>query len=228
MCACLIASPAPLSPYPPPRLAVALAVLHQACDYATELGVVPWEFAVDRDDLSRAGATHNDLRWLIARGLLEHGLEKTRANDPRRTFQCPGGRLLRERSCFVLSALGLAWAERFVRDATHAGSREEQNGRLLPIGDRPHWDADRRELSFREGGLKRFRSPAPNQERVLAAFEEDGWPPRIDDPLPPQADQDSKRRLRDTIATLNRGQKGIRFSADGLGQGVCWQAVEHE
>jgi len=32
----------------------------------------------------------------------------------------------------------------------------------------------------------------------LGAFEDDGWPPRIDDPLPPQKDQDSKRRLADT------------------------------
>jgi hypothetical protein len=210
------------------RLAAALAVLHQARDYAAALGVSPWEFAVEWEDLAQVGATHNDLRWLIARGLLEHGLEKTRPNDPRRTFQCPGGRMLGTASCFALSAIGAAWAEQLVREATQAAPSGERNGRSSPAGDSPHWDADRREFSFRDQVLKRFRSPAPNQELVLTAFEEEGWPPRIDDPLPPHADQDSKRRLRDTIATLNRGQKVIRFLADGLGQGVRWEAVEHD
>src|SRR5215218_1967155 len=101
MCACLAHASTPFPGRPPLRLAAALAVLHQARDFAAELAVSPWEFAVEWEDLARAGATHNDLRWLIARGLLEHGLEKTRASDARRTFQCPGGRLLRERSCFV-------------------------------------------------------------------------------------------------------------------------------
>jgi hypothetical protein len=50
---------------------------------------------------------------------------------------------------------------------------------------------------------------------------------RIDDPLPPQADQDPKRRLHDTINALNRKQRQrvIRFSGDGTGQGVRWAAV---
>jgi hypothetical protein len=208
-------------------LAAALAVLHQARDYAAELKVSPWEFAVEWEDLARAGATHNDARWLLAYGLLEHGVEKTKSSDPRRTFQCPAGRVLGPSSCFVLTAIGAAWAEQLVREATQSEPSGERNGRSVPIGDRPQWDSERREFSFRGDILKQFRSPAPNQERVLAAFEEEGWPTRIDDPLPPHADQDSKRRLRDTIATLNRGQKAIRFLADGLGQGVRWEAVEH-
>lgn len=228
MCACLAHSSSTFPGRPPLRLAAALAILYQARDYAAELKVSPWEFAAEWEDLARAGATHNDLRWLLAYGLLEHGVEKTRASDPRRTFQCPAGRVLGPSSCFVLSAIGAAWAEQLVREATQASPSGERNGRSLPIGDRPHWDGDRREFSFREQVLKRFRSPAPNQELVLAAFEEEGWPARIDDPLPPHADQDSKRRLRDTIATLNRGQKAIRFQADGLGQGVCWKAVDHD
>jgi hypothetical protein len=69
--------------------------------------------------------------------------------------------------------------------------------------------------------------PAANQERVLAAFEEEGWPVHIDDPLPPSPDQDSKRRLHDTINSLNRNQKCplIRFVGDGTGQGVRWEFV---
>jgi hypothetical protein len=75
--------------------------------------------------------------------------------------------------------------------------------------------------------VKQFKVPAANQERILAAFEEDGWPIRIDDPLPPAVEQDPKRRLHDTINSLNRNQKRplIRFIGDGSGQGIRWQLV---
>ena len=59
------------------------------------------------------------------------------------------------------------------------------------------------------------------------AFEEDGWPSRIDDALPPVVGLVTKRRLRDTIKSLNRRQKNrlIRFKGDGTGEGVCWQLM---
>jgi hypothetical protein len=91
----------------------------------------------------------------------------------------------------------------------------------------PKWDCCRHE--FRVGGVlvKAFRVPSPNQETILAAFEEEGWPPRVDDPLPPRPDLDSKRRLHDTVKSLNRNQKTrlIRFTGDGTGEGVCWAFV---
>ncbi len=70
--------------------------------------------------------------------------------------------------------------------------------------------------------------PAANQEAILAAFQEEGWCPRIDDPLAPKLNQDSKRRLHDTINSLNRNQKHalIRFLGDGKGEGVRWGFVE--
>ncbi len=73
--------------------------------------------------------------------------------------------------------------------------------------------------------VKQYKVPAPNQERVLAAFEEEGWPVHIDDPLPPSNDQDPKRRLHDTINSLNRNQKRslLRFIGDGSGQGLRWE-----
>jgi hypothetical protein len=75
--------------------------------------------------------------------------------------------------------------------------------------------------------VKRFRVPSPNQERILAAFEEEGWPPRIDDPLPPHPEQEPKRRLRDTIKSLNRHQinRLLHLTGDGTGQGVRWNTA---
>jgi hypothetical protein len=75
--------------------------------------------------------------------------------------------------------------------------------------------------------VKRFRVPAASQEAILAAFEEESWPPRIDDPLPPRNDLSPKRRLQETIKSLNRNQSHplIRFSGDGNAQGVLWELV---
>ena len=105
----------------------------------------------------------------------------------------------------------------------------EKNGRagLIPGS---HWDAEGRELRIGGRLVKRFKWPATNQETVLAAFEEEGWRRRIDDPLPPVPDQLSTRRLSETIKQLNRHQKNalIRFRGDGTGEGVTWELVERD
>lgn len=95
---------------------------------------------------------------------------------------------------------------------------------------RPNWDAKRRELRVNETVVKRFRQPAQNQELILAVFEEDGWPERIDDPLPPDPVRDAKERLHDVIKKLNRAQDVplIRFRGDGTGTGVLWELLDGE
>ena len=88
----------------------------------------------------------------------------------------------------------------------------------------PRWDFQLRELTIRGELVKRFKNPAPCQELVLAAFEEEGWPPRIDDPLSGGDSSDDEQRLHDVVRNLNRNQaRGrIHFSRDGKGQGVRW------
>jgi hypothetical protein len=51
--------------------------------------------------------------------------------------------------------------------------------------------------------LKHFRRSAPNQERLLSAFEAAGWPREIDDPLPRVDGVVPGERLHDTIKWLN-------------------------
>jgi hypothetical protein len=72
--------------------------------------------------------------------------------------------------------------------------------------------------------IKEFRRPAANQELVLAALEEEGWPAKIDDPLPPTSGIDPRVRLHDTIKALNRHHlhQILRFRGDGKGQGIRW------
>jgi hypothetical protein len=93
---------------------------------------------------------------------------------------------------------------------------------------KPQWDAVYRELRVGKCVVKEYRVPSLNQESILLAFQEEGWPHRIDDPLPPQENIEPKCRLHDTIKRLNRSQKNplIRFRGDGTGEGVCWEYTE--
>jgi hypothetical protein len=88
----------------------------------------------------------------------------------------------------------------------------------------PKWDSDRRQLRVDATIVKEFKVPATNQVIILAVFEEENWPPKIDDPLPQKSDIDPQRRLHDTINSLNRRQRHrlLHFGADGLGRGIRW------
>jgi len=94
-------------------------------------------------------------------------------------------------------------------------------------GSRPRWKQLARELWFGGVLVKRFCVPARNQTLILAAFEEEGWPPRMDDPLPPVAGTNCKRRLHNAINCLNRAHRArvMRFFGDGTGTGICWKLV---
>jgi hypothetical protein len=89
----------------------------------------------------------------------------------------------------------------------------------------PYWDSDRRILCVHGQVVKQFRQSSPNQERVLQAFQEEGWPPAIDDPLPHRPGTDPKWRLKSTIQSLNSHQtnRALRFRGDGSGERVLWE-----
>jgi hypothetical protein len=93
---------------------------------------------------------------------------------------------------------------------------------------KPRWDAVARELWYDGQLVKRFTQPSRNQERILAALEEEGWPPRIDDPLPGDRRVDRHNRLREAIRSLNEHQahKLLVFARDGRGQGLTWRPME--
>ncbi|MDA1051990.1 MAG: response regulator [Planctomycetota bacterium] len=95
------------------------------------------------------------------------------------------------------------------------------------VTSRPSWQLATKELIFGGVLIKQFSRASENQECVLAAFEEEGWPPRIDDPLPPRDEVDMKERLRATVRSLNHRhlQEVIRFYADGTGTGYRWSRI---
>jgi hypothetical protein len=219
------------TPETSPAILRAIALLLQAHDYALKVGRDPWEFAVEILILRKAGSTHSDLRWLLCREYVDHATEITAQEDPRRVFQPSANLYFNRSTCFVLNPAGVRFAlltrgqTGKVEDGAPADDLTGRNG--TTGGQVPLWDRELQVLRLGDLVVKQFKAPAPNQEAILCAFQEEGWPPRIDDPIPPQLNQDPKTRLHDTINSLNRNQKHplIRFLGDGSGQGIRWELV---
>jgi hypothetical protein len=82
---------------------------------------------------------------------------------------------------------------------------------------KPRWDADRCALYFKGQQVRKYhRVKAKDLIRIIEAFEELGWPARIDSPLPAGVN------LREKVRELNREITSIRFASDGKGEGIAW------
>lgn len=222
-----------------PKLQPAFDLLLESFDYALDTGSDRWEFAVPIRQLSKLRLGPSDLRWLVRKGYALHAREVTVPGDNGRRFQSTGDLTFCKRTCFVLTDAGVVQARSLNSDqggihggnssngadpASHSGPAASSITQPTPV---PQWDTTNRELRINGRLVKRFKWQAINQETILAAFEEEGWPARIDDPLPPHPEQDPKRRLADTIKCLNRKQAHelIHFRGDGTGEGVFWEYV---
>lgn len=215
---------------------VGLKYLFRAYSRAHMAGTDVWEYAVEIAELEQAGLYRSELRWLVLQGYADHAEEVTRPGSLQREFRTLDPHRFTSQTCFVLTDRGIRLFERHadplkVRslDVTpDPVSNGPGNGHLassLPL--LPSWDPQRRELRVGHLLVKRFRQPAGNQELILIAFEEEGWPWRIDDPLPTLHGQDPRVRLHDAIKCLNRNQvhRLLRFRGDGTGEGVTWEFI---
>ena len=214
-----------------PKLQAALVHMAQASEYARDVRRNAWDFALGIESLVALGVTESDLRWLVSKGYVEHACEITRSCNAVRRFRPSRSLAFPKKTCFVLTDAG-ALAAATLSDGpdtlplVHAQDQRgpSTSGQSVIL---PHWDSDDRVVRVGQCIVKRYRVPAPNQEAILAAFQEEGWPPHIYDPLSPQADQDPKCRLHDTIKRLNRHHIRwlLRFAGDGTGERVCWAFV---
>lgn len=229
----------------PSRICPAILLLLEAFQYAEQTSADYWEFAVELEYLAGLNLTHNDFRWLVKQALVEHRREVTLEGDDGRAFRVTGDLTFSERTCFILTDKGISIARELCQvtasrntssfsstiDSGNGSKAKDyrqlsRNGELRrSVPSLPKWDAERRILSINGTIVKHFKWTAMNQEAVLATFEEEGWPTRIYDPLPPKIEQDPKRRLSDTIKCLNRKQKKrlIHFRGDGTGEAVTWE-----
>lgn len=211
----------------------ALGLLLQASEYALELDQDVWDLAVELSVLRAARLTNSDLRWLAAMGYVEHAVETTGPNDRARQFRRTPLLTFDDTTCLVLTDGGFAVAQEISGgDSLVMLAGPTASNCKIVVSDEiqaaPKWDHQRRQLRVGSDIVKEFKLPSPNQETVLMAFEEEGWPPRIDDPLPPLPQLDPRRRLHDTIKALNRKQKHylIRFMGDGSGEGIRWELTD--
>jgi len=225
------------------RMIAGLKFLVQAREYADDVQTDIWDFALELRELRSVELSNSDLRWLVMKGYVEHARESTLPGEAQRSFRRTKGLSFTKHTCFVLTDTGLDAAHSMgvfetqmdqIAEATPAKAPATTARISVPEIDAkpaarvvPRWDGDLQELRVNGAIVKQFKVPAPNQEMILSAFQEENWPVRIDDPLPPHPDQDSKRRLHDTIVSLNRNHKSrfIRFMGDGTGEGVRWTLV---
>lgn len=221
----------------PSRIYAGLHLLLEALEYAHNLETNEWNFAIELSCLRRLKLSNSDLRWLVGRGLIDHAIEITAPDEGERSFKHIARLTPCKRLCFMLTPRGAAMCREIFRKSAPVDRIQNQlseDSSMLTIAasfpSTPKWDRDRQELRIGSIVIKRFRVPAASQEAVLAAFEEEGWPPRIDDPLPPRSDQSPKRRLQETIKSLNRNQKRplIRFLGDGSAQGILWEFCDDD
>jgi len=223
---------------PPHReLQKALDLLLQAREYAEELDRDAWDFAVELKCLREAGLTNNDVRWLMYQGFLVLGTDVPGGSKCLSRQQEKGRSPLHEGDFFLLSEHGYGFAIETLGETyrpaqqalpNNGMSQREASPSQNATPAKPQWDSSRRTLVYGKQVVKEFKSQAVNQEIVLAAFEEEEWQFRIDDPLPQHPDIVGKQRLHDTISSLNRNQKRrlLRFRGDGTGEGICWEPCD--
>lgn len=218
-----------------------LGLLWQTYIYARSSGADLWDFALETKTLYETGLSVSDLRWLVARKFAEHGQEISVYGSPHRAFHTGSGFYFEPTTCVVLTAAGADFAAKVLQEAPaefvgvgHTGRgrsaamirpRQDEPDTVSESVMKPRWNISRRELSVAGQLVKRFRVPAQNQELILCAFEEEGWPDCIDDPLPMTSDRDTQTRLHDAINRLNGRQANplLRFHGNGNGTGVSWE-----
>lgn len=210
----------------PARIRPGMFQLHQASELARDTDRDLWDFAVEVGSLREAGLRYSELRWLVCKAFVEHARETTRLNADKRSFQRTGELTFTDKTCFVLTQMGQELARNM--DLPLPAAEPPGQTAIETPSNRPVWDVDRYELRWQGQLVKKYSVPSPNQRMVLMAFEEEGWPCRIDDPLPQHPDLEPKRRLHDTIKSLNRHQQNrlLRFLGDGTGEGVRWEPAD--
>jgi hypothetical protein len=212
---------------PPSRpMITALTLLLRARDTARGLGLDPWEFAVGLPELLAAGLTGTDVRWLVAKGYVIQALERVKPSGKRRSFRRHANLALTPRSSFLLTDAGARFLDHWQPSLPSTAVPDApSDSAATPSLAVPHWDNALRKLWYRGTLVKWYRVPAESQETILAAFQEENWPPRIDDPLGQVDGLDPHERLHEAVKGLNRGQvtRLMVFRRDGTGEGVMWE-----
>jgi hypothetical protein len=201
---------------------IAYAELLTACWQARAAGRSPREEPVRLAHLSDRGVPYSVPLWILFQGHVEHLVCPHTAADTKAS-----GARLGEASLLALTPAGEAFADSWLLLVLCSPSGDDfrHAWELLRVGDLlPCYERRLRLFRWGQHILKCFRQPALNQELILSAAEEMGWPDWFDDPLPRRAGTSPKAILHDTIKDLNRRQRAplVHFMGDGTGMRVGW------
>ena len=198
----------------------ALYLLLEGYECAWDLRASAWSFATGLSDLLAEGCSQVLLRWLMRKGYMKARLfEQSRSRG--RDLSAIGHNAFPSGTRFVATKTGAAVARRSLRLLSG-----KVTGRGRCSSCRPAWINSRGELRFRDQTVAHLAYEESYQRTVVDAFDQRGWPKRLQDPLP-RADDDGvnvKERLRNTVKNLNRQLKGsgLRFYVTGAGRLVGW------
>jgi hypothetical protein len=167
----------------------------------------------------------------VMKGYVLSAREVTEPGDTCRKFEDARNLAFVHETSFLLTDAGYSYVQSHLAGTTAlAPAGVDAVGRdvIMIPSVRPLWNRKSRVLYLGSRLVKQYRVLSPNQEAVLEAFQEEGWPPFIDDPLRPMPDQHPKQRLRETIRCLNANQKNhlLRFRGNGTGESVGWELVD--
>jgi hypothetical protein len=237
---------------PAPKILAAIGQLAEAHRYAADTGQGVCDFAVEIGSL---GPGPNDFRWLLSKGYLHHAQEVSQGkkrqrrattfcathptgccgqnrprSSPHGVFGRPTGRASPLAVVFCSPRPDWNWPTAS-RAPAHASVTPHFQRLLRTACTPPRWfrtgTQTGRELWLGDSLVKRFRQPSRCQESILLEFQRVGWPRSIDNPLPYDAEQEPKDRLRQAIHRLNLHQKNNRiyFEANGTGERICWKLL---
>lgn len=204
-----------------------LDILNDAYQRCARNGIDIWQYAVEVDQVYRLGASVNQIREAVQLGFCSLRSETTDARYHQRTFRKVHSLLIPSNACLIITTKGREQLDR-IRESGESIDHISKSS-MRPADFIPEWNSELRQLKLEGIIVKQFHRKARNQTIVLAVFQEDEWPRRISDPLPPNG-TDPKRRLNDTIRGLNTNhltpKPTIRFRGDGSGTGVIWEFIE--
>lgn len=215
------------------RLSAGLALLLDAHEFSQDVQSPNGEFHTGYDELLAVGLCRIDLHWLVAKGHLAAANGKP--HKPAKARRESSGKAAKTgrftpRSTFVLTNQGKKFAEDVIAQRC-AVCGAERNGKAdveHTTSTRPVWDVKRRTLHWGSKLVKHYRVHANNQVAILTAFEEQGWPPCIRNPLTATREATAQRRLHDAITRLNGRQihRCLVFGGNGTAEGITWRALD--
>ncbi len=131
----------------------ALQKLARALQFSHDCDRPKWDFAVELLDLEQMGVSHDELRWLIGKGFVDHAREVFSKGGTGRAFDSLGGYTFTEHSCFVITESGSSWynqSESWLNRAPCAATQMIERPQAEESGstevEKPFWDSQRHEL----------------------------------------------------------------------------------